>query len=401
MHSKEICNEYIGQDKVKITVIGLGFVGLPLLKVLHEAGHKVFGIDISNEKIDSFKSNPDLDGIEFFSEIQPSMDTDAYVLALPTPLDEQNNPDLSALISICDKLGDFIDTNQVVIVESTYSVGTTRNVILPKLGKKIGEKQVKLIYSPERINPGDSSWNLKNTPKLVAAEDEFSAMKITELYGEICDHLVFVESYEIAESAKLLENIYRYVNINFINEFQQNCDVLGLEASKVIAAASTKPFGFHAFSPSLGVGGHCIPIAPHHFIESLKNQKIINGFIEHGKKINDTHFLRVIDKIESKYEPLVDKKVLVVGVTYKPDVADVRESLAVTLITNLRNRGIKVSWFDPLVFTLNGEERSSLSTGADVALICVHQPDHVVLEILANSEIVLDISSGLDIRRLK
>lgn len=386
---------------MKVTVIGLGFVGLPLVRELNQVGHNLIGIDNSREKIDFFETQQDFEDIAFSTDLHLAQESDAFVLALPTPIDSQSTPDLSALVQTCDNLGDFVNENQLVVIESTYPVSTTRNLLQPLLGKKIGAQSVKLVYSPERINPGDSVWNLKNTPKLVAAEDDFSKLKITELYGEVFDELVFVESYEIAESAKLLENIYRFININFINEFQQNCDALGLDASKVIAAASTKPFGFQAFSPSLGIGGHCIPIAPHHFMESLRNHKVSNGFIDYGNQINKIHLFRVIEKIERDYIDLSGKHVLVVGVTYKPKVPDTRESPAIALIRHLRERSIQVSWYDPLVSSLNGEERGALATGVDLALICVEQSDNVVSEILASTEFVLDISSGLDIRRLK
>lgn len=386
---------------MKITVIGLGFVGYPLLKTLHKAGHTLVGIDISKEKIESFKSDPELNAIEFISRIELFSDADAFILALPTPLDEQNNPDLSAILSVCDKIGDVLNENQIVIIESTYPVRTTRNLILPKLGKNIGEKIVKLVYSPERINPGDPVWDLQNTPKLVAVEDEFSKRKIEELYGEVFQELVFVENYEIAEAAKLLENIYRYININFINEFQQNCDALGLEASKVIAAAGTKPFGFQSFLPSLGVGGHCIPIAPQHFISSLNENESSNGFINHGKKINQTHLMQVLKKIERDFIELNKKKVLVVGVTYKSGVADLRESPALRLIEILRKQENFVSWYDPLIEFFDSEKRVNLSEQSEVALICVNQSDQDLDKILQNNQIVLDISNGMEIRRLK
>jgi len=386
---------------MKVTVIGLGFVGFPLLKELNNAGHESVGIDISKEKIDSLTSQQELGDIAFATNLDVAKNSDVFVLALPTPIDSQNTPDLTSLSETCDFLGDFLQEHQLVIVESTYSVGTTRNLLLPLLGKKIGTQSVKLVYSPERINPGDPVWNLKNTPKLVAAEDDFSKLKMQEVYGEVFNELVFVESYEIAESAKLLENIYRYININFINEFQQNCEALGLDSSKVIAAASTKPFGFQAFLPSLGIGGHCIPIAPHHFMDSLNKHRVSNGFIDYGNEINQGHLFQVIEKIERDYLNLTGKRILVAGVTYKPGVPDTRESPAVGLINHLRERGVQVSWYDPLVSSLNGENRAPITTEADLALICVEQPDYVVAEISANFDMVLDISSGLDIRRLK
>lgn len=386
---------------MRVAVVGVGFVGEPLLEALHLKGHEVMGIETQSQRIDYLISKSTLRGVKFSRELSSTENIDAFILALPTPLDAGNVPDLSALIEVCTLIGSMLSENQIVIVESTYAVGTTRNLLLPLLGKRIGISRVKLAYSPERINPGDLLWNFGNTAKLVAAESEQTKSSLIELYGNVFSNLVFVDSFEIAEAAKLLENIYRFININFINEFQQNCEALGLDSSKVISAASTKPFGFQAFLPSLGIGGHCIPIAPHHFMESLRMHGVSNGFIDYGNEINQRHLFQVIEKIERDYLNLTGKRILVAGVTYKPGVPDTRESPAVVLINHLRERGVQVSWYDPLVSSLNGENRAPITTEADLALICVEQPDHVVAEISANFDMVLDISSGLDIRRLK
>jgi len=386
---------------LRVAVVGVGFVGEPLLEALHLKGHEVMGIETQSQRIDYLISKSTLRGVKFSRELSSTENIDAFILALPTPLDAGNVPDLSALIEVCTLIGSMLSENQIVIVESTYAVGTTRNLLLPLLGKRIGISRVKLAYSPERINPGDLLWNFGNTAKLVAAESEQTKSSLIELYGNVFSNLVFVDSFEIAEAAKLLENIYRFININFINEFQQNCEALGLDSSKVISAASTKPFGFQAFLPSLGIGGHCIPIAPHHFMESLRMHGVSNGFIDYGNEINQRHLFQVIEKIERDYLNLTGKRILVAGVTYKPGVPDTRESPAVVLINHLRERGVQVSWYDPLVSSLNGENRAPITTEADLALICVEQPDHVVAEISANFDMVLDISLGLDIRRLK
>lgn len=386
---------------MRVAVVGVGFVGEPLLEALHLKGHEVMGIETQSQRIDYLISKSTLRGVKFSRELSSTENIDAFILALPTPLDAGNVPDLSALIEVCTLIGSMLSENQIVIVESTYAVGTTRNLLLPLLGKRIGISRVKLAYSPERINPGDLLWNFGNTAKLVAAESEQTKSSLIELYGNVFSNLVFVDSFEIAEAAKLLENIYRFININFINEFQQNCEALGLDSSKVISAASTKPFGFQAFLPSLGIGGHCIPIAPHHFMESLRMHGVSNGFIDYGNEINQRHLFQVIEKIERDYLNLTGKRILVAGVTYKPGVPDTRESPAVVLINHLRERGVQVSWYDPLVSSLNGENRAPITTEADLALICVEQPDHVVAEISANFDMVLDISLGLDIRRLK
>lgn len=384
-----------------ITVIGLGFVGEPLLRSIHNAGFNVSGVDISIPKIEKLSNDSSLSGVTFSDSLKDFSKSDVFIIALPTPVDDDGIPDLSIILNTASAIGDFISPDQMVIIESTYAPKTTRDEILPRLTKNLGGQELHLVYSPERINPGDDKWHVDNTPKLVAAEPKVAQERINSIYSKVFSQLIFVESFEIAETAKLLENIYRFVNINFINEFQQNCEAMGIDASKVIEAASSKPFGFQKFLPSLGIGGHCIPVAPLHFSDRLKKDGIENGFIKHGVEINHLHSSKVISKLENFLGKLSNLTFLVVGVTYKPGVPDIRHSSALNFIEQLRALGCQVYWHDPLVPLINDEKSSPLSTPSDIALICVDQPSTLVNELVASQKKVIDISRGLDIRQLK
>lgn len=385
---------------MKVTVIGLGFVGKPLVEHCLQADYEVTGVDISRERIEELEKSEIGRKVKFSDNIDVFNDSDIYILALPTPIDAEGRSNLEAIHTTCRRLASFISTDQVVIIESTYPPGTTRNSVIPALKAGHKDKKIQICYSPERINPGDNQWNLANTPKLFSCIDNETRQKVQSFYGNFVNELIYVESFEVAETAKLLENMYRFVNINFINEFQRNCELMGINSLEVIEAASSKPFGFQKFLPSLGVGGHCIPIAPFHFLDTLKTLHSTNSFLEQGNYINQSQASSVITKIE-KYFPLRNKNVLIVGITYKFGVPDVRESPVIAVINDVKSRGANVKWFDTLVKEFNGEENGELDSAYDLVLICVKQPDPVISEVVRKNGIVIDISNGLEFRRLK
>ncbi len=390
-------------EHIKVSVVGLGFVGRPIVEACLSSEFEVIGIDINPEKLET--SLRDFQNLKFkaTSNLEEVSHSQIIILALPTPINPDGSSDLSALEQVSSNISSFVDENTLIIIESTYAPYTTRNVIAPLLCAKSGLnfENLLLAYSPERINPGDKYWNLRNTPKLLAGLNEKSLDMAKNFYSKFIDSLVMVDSLEIAETAKLLENIYRFVNISLVNEFQRNCEALGIEASKVIEAASSKPFGFQAFFPGIGIGGHCIPIAPIHFKGTLASHGASNGFIEYGIEINRQQILFIIEKIEREFFKLDDKRILVVGVTYKPAIPDIRESISIILINHLRKRGINVSWYDSLIDHFNGECNNSLEKGTDLALICIEQPNLILSNILEKCDTVLDISAGLEIKRLK
>ena len=385
---------------MKVTVVGLGFVGKPLLEACVDAGYEVRGVDIDDHKLDEIVNSNLAAMVRVSNNLRDFTDSDVFVLALPTPIDPDRRSDLSQIRSICTLLATMLTETKLVVIESTYPPGTTRNIIIPLLKSDHKTNRVLVCYSPERLNPGDSDWNLSNTPKLYACEDPEAKKIAEEFYGKFIEQLIYVDNFEVAETAKLLENMYRYVNINFINEFQKNCESLGIDTLKVIEAASSKPFGFQKFLPSLGVGGHCIPIAPYHFLDTLKPVNTTNGFLEQGNLVNQSQASSVISKVE-KHFSLKDKNVLVVGITYKAGVPDVRESPVLGIIENLKLRGSKVKWFDFWVQECNGEKSVNLDDIYDFVLICVKQPDFIITEVVRKNDVVIDISNGLNFRRLK
>ena len=371
---------------MKITVIGQGYVGLPLAISSSQTGFTVYGLDNNDQKIAVLKSGKSI--IEDLSDqvIKKSIDSknylpttdqsvisdsDVVLICVPTPLSNEHKPDLAALISAVTTVGKNLKAGALLIVESTIEPGTCRNILLPILLKESGLKlgELELAYSPERIDPTNKKWTISNTPKLVAGLTENSAKIAQEFYGKFIDSITICTSLEIAETAKLLENSFRLVNISFINELAIFCQKIGIDVSEVISAAATKPYGFMPFYPSVGVGGHCIPVDPIYLANAAKSVGAPSRFIELADQINQEMPGYFVGRAEEKIGGLLAKKVLVVGVSYKPNVADVRESPVGSLITGLKQKGAQVSWHDDLVKVWNGEESVALSSNFDLAII--------------------------------
>ena len=292
-------------------------------------------------------------------------------ICVPTPLDSNHQPDLSILISAAEDVGRQLKAGMLVIVESTIQPGTTRNVILPILEKFSGLKseEFMLAFSPERIDPMNKNFNIKNTPKLVAGLTPEAATKAKEFYSKFIAQVDVCESLEVAETAKLLENSFRLVNISFINEIAMFCQKIGIDVNDVVKAASTKPYGFMPFYPSVGVGGHCIPVDPLYLAEAARKAGVPSRFIELADEINlgmPTYF---VGRASEMLGGLKDKKILVIGVSYKPNIADVRETPVEALISGLRNSGAAVSWNDDLVKSWNGEQSVDIQSGFDLAIL--------------------------------
>ena len=370
----------------KITVVGQGYVGLPLAITASSAGYIVYGLDNNEEKIALLSSGKSI--IEDLTDdaIQKGIDSKRYIptrdyqvitqseivlICVPTPLSHDHKPDLAALISAITTVGKNLKSGSLVIVESTIEPGTCRNVLLPILVKESGLKEVEfeLAYSPERIDPTNKKWSISNTPKLVAGLTESAAQKAEAFYGKFINTITKCSSLEIAETAKLLENSFRLVNISFINELAIFCQKIGIDISEVIAAASTKPYGFMPFYPSIGVGGHCIPVDPIYLANAARAVGAPSRFIELADLINQEMPGYFVGRAEEKLGGLKNKRVLVVGVSYKPNVADVRESPVGALITGLKQKGAQVDWHDDLVKGWNGEKSVALSSDFDLAII--------------------------------
>ena len=376
---------------MKLVVVGQGYVGLPLAVAAARSGNVVVGLD-NNAKRASLLS----DGISPVEDIADDdvtalisagtysattdfsvvSDADIVAICVPTPLSTDKNPDLSALKSSVESVASHLSAGTLVIIESTVEPGTTRDFVLPLLlaGSGLKESDIDLAFSPERIDPANKKYTITNTPKLVAGLTERAADRAVEFYSGFVSDVTRCSTLEVAETAKLLENSFRLINISFINEIAQMCDVMGVDVNEVISAASTKPYGFMPFFPSAGIGGHCIPIDPIYLSHKAKSVGAPSSFIDLAQKINDERPGYFVSQASALLGGLGGKKVVVVGVAYKPNVSDVRESAAEALVDGLRSAGAVVSWHDDLVGEWRGESSISLSPSFDLAiLVNVHE----------------------------
>jgi nucleotide sugar dehydrogenase len=287
---------------------------------------------------------------------------------VPTPLDGNNKPDLSALESATRSVAKYMKKGSLVILESTVAPGTTRNFFAPILKRGSGfiDNELGVAFSPERIDPKSEKYGIKNTPKIVSGLTSESKKAASQFYSKFVDEVVECESLEIAETSKLLENSFRLINISFINELAMFCQKLGINVNSVIKAAATKPFGYMPFQPSLGIGGHCIPVDPIYLADELG---VPTRMIELATQINLSLPEYFANLAEVKLNGLKEKNIIVIGVAYKPNVADVRETPAAPLIKALIARGARVYWHDELVKEWNGEKSVALSSKYDLAIL--------------------------------
>ncbi|MHC4471115.1 MAG: nucleotide sugar dehydrogenase [Planctomycetota bacterium] len=378
-----------------IAVIGLGYVGLPVGVVFAEAGYPVLGIDVSAEKVESIKSGRSYvqdvptevleplvkEGrIEATTDFDRLSEADAISICVPTPLNKTKDPDLSYVVTATKDITAHLRSQQLVILESTTYPGTTQELVLPILeesGLEVG-KDFFVAFSPERVDPGNPHYGVKNTPKVVGGVTERCTELAALLYEAALDVVVPVSSASAAETVKLLENTFRSVNIGLVNEIAIMCDRLKIDVWEVIDAAATKPFGFMPFYPGPGLGGHCIPIDPHYLSWKLKTLNYKARFIELAGEVNsempDYVMTKIVNGLNDHKKPVNGSRILVIGVAYKPDIDDVRESPALDILKLLKLRGADVSYHDPFVpeLRLNGETLRSAPLedgGYDCAVI--------------------------------
>ena len=359
--------------KQDLGVIGLGYVGLPLVVESCNSGLKVFGYDNNSDKVKKLQNGTspieDISDEMLKKTLQKDLtisdspealkDCEYIVISVPTPLTDYQ-PDLSYVKAAARTIAENISKDQVIILESTTYPGTTIEVLIPEI-ESISElkagKDFHVGYSPERIDPGNETWNFKNTPKVISGIDDNSTKKIKNFYEKIIDEVVEVSGTKEAEMVKLLENTYRHVNIAFINELAILCNMLDIDIWEVVEAAKTKPFGFESFRPGPGVGGHCIPIDPNYL--SFKTRQIGKPvrFVELAQEINNTMpsyiVSRILEKMNSLQKPMKNSNILILGVAYKKDISDTRESPSIDIIENLVSKGVNVSFYDPYVESLN------------------------------------------------
>src|SRR5512147_263154 len=371
MSTKETLIKKLKEKDVHIGILGLGYVGLPLAVVFGEAGFKVTGFDPDSRKVDSLKRGvsyiPDvkteaveklvksgyLTATTDFSILQ---EMNAVSICVPTPLRQTGDPDMSLILSATEELAKYMHRGMVVVLESTTYPGTTREVLLPKLGVEcgltVGEDWF-LAFSPERVDPGREDWTTINTPKVMGGITEACSEVATAWYEGAIKTVHSVSSAEAAELAKLLENTFRMINIGLVNELAIMCERLGVDVWEVIDAAATKPFGFMKFTPGPGLGGHCIPIDPLYLSWKMKSFHYNARFIELASEINTNMpryvVSRVMEALNERSKALKGSKVLVLGVAYKPDIDDIRESPALDVIGLLQKKGALVKYHDPYI----------------------------------------------------
>ncbi len=392
--------------KAVIGVVGLGYVGLPLALEFAKVGFKVIGYDVSQRVVDSLMAgrshildvdSGELDGLvksgkfEATSDESRLQEMDAISIAVPTPLAKTRDPDMTYVLAAADAIARNAHPGLLIVLESTTYPGTTRELMQPQLesaGLIVGE-DVFLAFSPERVDPGNPHWNTKNTPKVVGGITPACTEVAAALYASCLETIVPVSSTETAELVKLLENTFRSVNIGLVNEMQIVCDKLGVNVWEVIDAAATKPFGFMKFTPGPGIGGHCIPLDPHYLAWKMRTLNYKTRFIDLASEINSEMPALVVERVaqalNSMRKPVNGSRILVLGVAYKRDIDDMRESPALDVIRLLELQKAEVVYHDPHVasFREDGHERHSVEltddelSGADAVVIVT---DHSAID---------------------
>jgi UDP-N-acetyl-D-glucosamine dehydrogenase len=389
---------------MSIGVIGLGYVGLPLAVAFAEAGQPVIAVDIDDAKVASIRAGQSYveditserlaavrDQIDATTDFGELAEADAVLICVPTPLTRNREPDLGPLLGAARMLAEVAQPGQLIVLESTTYPGTTREQVQPLLeaqGLKVGD-DVNLAFSPERVDPGRTDFTMRNTPKIVGGITPECAERASALYETVCDTVVRVSTPETAEMAKLLENIFRSVNIALVNELAILADQMGIDIWEVIDAAATKPYGFMRFDPGPGMGGHCLPVDPFYLTWRAREFHMSTEFIELAGKVNQQMPHYCVERIERALndatKPVKGSRIAILGVSYKGGVGDTRESPALRIMQLLANRGAILSYHDPYVAALPelGLQGSPLDTITDadaVVLVTAHPHiDHLAL----------------------
>jgi UDP-N-acetyl-D-glucosamine dehydrogenase len=387
---------------MSIGIVGLGYVGLPLAIGFAEAGFDVIGIDVDQPRIAALREGRShvedipserlgavLERCTFTNRFVELHQAEAILVCVPTPLTRNREPDLGPLLSASRALAGVIARGQLIVLESTTFPGTTRDHLVPLLeesGLQAGE-DFALAFSPERVDPGRTDFTLRNTPKVVGGLTPACTQRAVDLYGRVCDTLVPVSTPEVAELSKLLENIFRSVNIALVNEMAMLADRMKIDIWEVIDAAATKPFGFTRFDPGPGMGGHCLPVDPFYLTWKAREYDMSTEFIELAGKVNQAMPYFCLEKIERALnddgKAVKGSKIFVVGVAYKAGTSDMRESPALKIIDLLTDRGASVAYHDPFVADIGRHGLMSVGLddgleGADLAVIVTAHPgvDH-------------------------
>lgn len=406
--------------KAKVGVIGLGYVGMPLAIELSKKGYQVYGIDINVEKISRLKNmdfyisgvnKEDLHEVINSKKFIPTNDfsvissLDSINICVPTPLTKDNIPDMSYIKSVVEEIKQYMHKELLIILESTTYPGTTEELIeyeLTKKGYKAGEDYF-LCFSPERVDPGNGKYNTKNIPKVIGGKTQLCTEMATLLYKDAIQSLVTVSSPKIAEMSKLLENTFRSVNIAFINEMAMLCEKLEINIWEVIKAASTKPFGFMPFSPGPGIGGHCIPLDPMYLSWKARELNFYSRFIELAHEINHYMPEYVLNKVEialnNVNKSVTNSKILLLGMAYKPNIDDLRESPSLSIYHTLKEMGALVEYNDPYATQFTDNEGNIVHSieldhqnlrNFDCIILLTNHNVYNYQEISGNSNLIID-----------
>ena len=417
----------ITERSAHVSVIGLGYVGLPLAIEFARAGYRVTGIDADPSKVEGINagtshiqdvSDAEIRQVSKAGRLQATTDfavlsdVDAVSICVPTPLGKTKDPDISYIVAATNAICKHLHPGQLIVLESTTYPGTTDEIILPQMqatGLQLG-KDFFLAFSPERIDPGNKTFHLVNTPKIIGGVTAKCTRVAKHLYQQIIETVVPVSSSRAAEMVKLLENTFRAVNIGLVNEVALMCDRLGLDVWEVIDAASTKPFGFMRFYPGPGLGGHCIPLDPHYLAWKLKTLNYRARFIELADDINTNmpHYVvsRVADVLNERQKSIKGSKILVLGIAYKPDTNDLRESPALEVIHLLQAKGSEVAFHDPYIsqVDIEGLHYTELSdrmlNWADCVVITTNHSVYDYRWIIEQAKLVVDTRNAtLEVRK--
>jgi UDP-N-acetyl-D-glucosamine dehydrogenase len=370
---------------MNICVIGQGYVGLPIAVKAANAGHKVYGFDIDTSKIEQLKlgvtTSPEVtkdqiltlqksNQISFITELVDDLSIEVFIIAVPTPLNEYREPELKMLENACLTVAKFVQSDTLIINESTSYIGTLRNFIYPLIEKNSSSINLKYAVAPERIDPGNNVWHLENTPRVISGLDTIATDQAVKFYSTFCTQILQVDKPEIAEAAKLIENTFRQVNIALVNELSEVASKFNFSLHDAINAAATKPFGFMPFYPSIGVGGHCIPIDPAYLSYSARQVGVESKFIDLANATNLSMPAKVVSRIESQLHiEMNGMNIQIAGIAYKTGISDIRESPALEIIKILESKGSQVTYHDPLVSKWNHLSSEPLRPDIDLGII--------------------------------
>ncbi len=399
-----------------IGVVGLGYVGLPLVVAFAEAGEEVIAVDVDQRKVDSICAGESyiedipseqlravLAKIHASTHYSPLARTEAIIVCVPTPLTDNREPDLGPLEASAAALAQVVQEGQLVVLESTTYPGTTRDLLVPMIERhsslKVGVN-VNVAFSPERVDPGRTDYTLHNTPKVIGGITDVCTDRAAELYGRVCENIQRVSTPEAAEMTKLLENIFRSVNIALMNEMAMVAHSMGIDIWEVVDAASTKPYGFMRFEPGPGMGGHCLPVDPFYLTWRAREFQMSTEFIELAGKINQQMPHYCVERIELALndvaKPIKGSKIVILGVAYKGGIGDIRESPALRIIEVLAKRGAKLAYHDPYVPELRklGLKNSDLGEaldGADAVVLVTAHPELDHRQIAREASLFVDL----------